>query len=79
MIVCEDGLRCKTVELENERVSIKLSKVWSLDNPSLPPAAVVEITDKELTWKCERLDLERYEDLAIIQVAMEKLDEDKSY
>ncbi len=52
MIVCEDGLRCKTVELENERVSIKLSKVWSLDNPSLPPAAVVEITDKELTWKC---------------------------
>lgn len=74
MIICEDGLRRKTVELENERVSITLSKVWSLDNPDLPPAAVVEIKDKATPWKVERLDLERYEDLGIIQEAMKKLD-----
>jgi len=77
MIICEDGLRRKTVELENERVSITLSKVWSLDNPDLPPAAVVEIRDKQVTWKIERLDLENYEDLGIIQEAMKTLE--KSY
>lgn len=74
MIICEDGLKRKTVELENERVSITLSKVWSLDNEELPPAAVVEIRDKQTTWKVERLDLENYEDLKIIQEAMERLD-----
>lgn len=74
MIICEDGLKRKTVELENERVSITLSKVWSLDNEELPPAAVVEIRDKQTTWKVERLDLENYEDLRIIQEAMERLD-----
>lgn len=66
-----DGLRYITLEFENDLAAVSISKVTSLSNPSLPPAAVIEITDKSKPFVTQNIDLDDFNALRVLQRAIE--------
>ena len=68
-----DGLKYITLEFESEMAAVSISKVTSLSNPSLPPAAVIEITDKSKPFVTQNIDLDNFEALHLIERAIEMI------
>ncbi len=66
-----DGMKYITLEFENDLAAVSISKVTSLSNPSLPPAAVIEITDKSKPFVTQNIDLDDFNALRVLQRAIE--------
>jgi len=66
-----DGMKYITLEFENELAAVSISKVTSLANPALPPAAVIEITDKSKPFVTQNIDLDDFNALRVLQRAIE--------
>lgn len=68
-----DGLRYITLEFESDTAAVSISKVTSLSNPSLPPAAVIEVKDKSKPFVPQYIDLDNFEALHLIERAIEMI------
>ena len=69
----EDAHKILSVHVEAADTHIKVSKVWSLENPSLPPAAVISVREKSKSWTHQYIDLDSAEALIAIRDAIDKL------
>ena len=71
--IITDGIRYITLEFESDTAEVSVSKVTSLANPSLPPAAVIEIKDKSKPFVTQNIDLDNFEALHLIERAIEMI------
>lgn len=67
-----DGLRFETMEFESDLASVTISRVTSINNPSMPPAATIEVKDKCKAYTMDRIDLERFEAMKTIRDAIDQ-------
>lgn len=72
-----DGMKFITLEFESDLAAISISKVTSLANPALPPAAVIEITDKSKPFVTQNIDLDDFNALKVLQRAIEAILQEK--
>lgn len=68
-----DGLRYITLEFESDLAAVSISKVTSLANPALPPAAVIKVLDKSKPIVEDMIDLDNFEALHLLQRAIEMI------
>lgn len=68
-----DGLRYITLEFESEMAEVSISKVTSLANPALPPAAIINVKDKSKPFVTQYIDLDNFESLHLIERAIEMI------
>ena len=66
-----DGLKYITLEFESEMAEVSISKVTSLANPALPPAAVINVKDKSKPFVTQYIDLDNFNALRVLQRAIE--------
>lgn len=68
-----DGLKYITLEFENDMAEVSISKVTSLANSALPPAAVINVKDKSKPFVTQYIDLDNFEALHLIKRAIEMI------
>lgn len=68
-----DGLKYVTLEFESDLAAVSISKVTSLANPALPPAAVIKVLDKSKPIVEDMIDLDNFEVLHLLQRAIEMI------
>ena len=68
-----DELKYITLEFESDMAEVSISKVTSLANPALPPAAVINVKDKSKPFVTQYIDLDNFEALHIIKRAIEMI------
>lgn len=68
-----DGLKYVTLEFESDLAAVSISKVTSLSNPSLPPAAVIKVIDKSKPHVTDMIDLDDFNALHLLQRAIETI------
>ncbi len=68
-----DGLKYVTLEFESDLSAVSISKVTSLANPALPPAAVIKVLDKSKPIVEDMIDLDNFEALHLLQRAIEMI------
>lgn len=68
-----DGLKYVTLEFESDLAAVSISKVTSLANPALPPAAVIKVLDKSKPIVEDMIDLDNFEALHLLQRAIEMI------
>lgn len=71
--IITDGLKYVTLEFESDLAAVSISKVTSLANPALPPAAVIKVLDKSKPIVEDMIDLDNFEALQLLQRAIEMI------